>query len=313
MFSCPYFFANSTNANWLLIQKNLFFLRLDLWWAVRGAAPCFGVVTRIVAKAYPVPSVYAGNLIYPMNPITAPSLVRHWRDCLKGNGGSLPRELYSNLIFTAGPAQSSDVIVIQVSFLGTRADGEAFVQALSSWTGERVLLKDIEERSLLSQQDGVAQVLKNGQGRRWMVRGDLVSTLTDEVIDDTVKRFSGMGSLAVWLFELIGGAIEDNGEDTCVSHQQRAAKFTVGALHQWTGREEDEACATSVDAWVKDVLSKVSVGGPFACFLERQEPRSRIEGSFGKDNFERLLQIKRDVDPEGMFKHTFGGGLTKFI
>lgn len=35
----------------------------DLWWAVRGAAPCFGIVTRITAKAYPVPSVYSGNLI----------------------------------------------------------------------------------------------------------------------------------------------------------------------------------------------------------------------------------------------------------
>jgi hypothetical protein len=36
---------------------------LDLWWALRGAGPAFGVVTRYKAKAFPVPVVFAGNLI----------------------------------------------------------------------------------------------------------------------------------------------------------------------------------------------------------------------------------------------------------
>ena len=35
----------------------------DLWWALRGAGPAFGVVTRYKAIAYPVPVVFAGNLI----------------------------------------------------------------------------------------------------------------------------------------------------------------------------------------------------------------------------------------------------------
>ena len=36
---------------------------LDLWWAIRGAGPVFGVVTRYKARAYPVPVVFAGNLL----------------------------------------------------------------------------------------------------------------------------------------------------------------------------------------------------------------------------------------------------------
>ena len=35
----------------------------DLWWAMRGAGPAFGIVTRYKVKAYPVPIVFAGNLI----------------------------------------------------------------------------------------------------------------------------------------------------------------------------------------------------------------------------------------------------------
>ena len=35
----------------------------DLWWAVRGAGPAFGIATRYKARAYPVPMCFAGNLI----------------------------------------------------------------------------------------------------------------------------------------------------------------------------------------------------------------------------------------------------------
>lgn len=35
----------------------------ELWWGIRGAGPVLGVVTRFRAKAYYVPSVFAGNFI----------------------------------------------------------------------------------------------------------------------------------------------------------------------------------------------------------------------------------------------------------
>jgi FAD/FMN-containing dehydrogenase len=39
------------------------FTRADLWFAIRGGGPAFGIVIRYKAKAYPVPVVFAGNLI----------------------------------------------------------------------------------------------------------------------------------------------------------------------------------------------------------------------------------------------------------
>ncbi|PWY99940.1 hypothetical protein BCV70DRAFT_175384 [Testicularia cyperi] len=278
----------------------------DLWWAVRGAAPCFGIVSRLTAKAYPVPSVYSGNLIYPLNPATAGSLIRHWRDCLKAG---LPRSFYTNLILTAGPSKTSHVIVIQVCFLGPKNEGETLVQAISSWTGERLLLKDVEERSFLAQQDGVAKVLKGGVGRRWMVRGDLISTLTDDVIAQSVRKFQGLGSRAVWLFELMGGAVEDSpADETCIGREAREAKFTVGSLQQWSGQAEDRTCIESVERWLNEVVGRVSVGGPYPCFLGRSERMDRVIGAYGLDNFRRLIEIKKRVDPKNMFRHTFGGG-----
>jgi FAD/FMN-containing dehydrogenase len=35
----------------------------EVWWGIRGAGPALGIITRFRAKAYYIPSVYAGNLI----------------------------------------------------------------------------------------------------------------------------------------------------------------------------------------------------------------------------------------------------------
>ena len=142
-----------------------------------------------------------------------------------------------------------------------------------------------------------------------MVRGDLISTLTDDVIAKSVRNFQGLGSRAVWLFELMGGAVEDSpADETCICPEARAAKFTVGSLQQWSGKAEDKTCIESVERWLNEVVDKVSVGGPYPCFLGRSERMDRVIGAYGLENFKRLLEIKARVDPGNIFRHTFGGG-----
>ncbi|THG99243.1 hypothetical protein EW026_g3081 [Hermanssonia centrifuga] len=128
----------------------------DLWWAVRGAGPAFGIATRYKAKAFPVPVCFAGNLIYRFHRATAPSLIKHFRDCIKG----APRELYANVLLTAGPADKDSLVVIQMCYLGPKEEGLEYLQAISSWDGERCLLNEVNEKSFLYQQDSVAQVLR---------------------------------------------------------------------------------------------------------------------------------------------------------
>jgi hypothetical protein len=90
---------------------------------------------------------------------TAPSLIRHFRDCVK----QAPRELYANVFLTAGPADKDSLVVIQMCYAGPKEKGMEYLQALSSWDGERCLLNEVNEKSFLSQQDSVAQVLR-GRG-----------------------------------------------------------------------------------------------------------------------------------------------------
>ncbi|KAJ7072859.1 hypothetical protein C8F01DRAFT_263239 [Mycena amicta] len=270
----------------------------DLWWGLRGAGPAFGVVTRYTAKAFPVPVVFAGNLLYRFHPATAPSLIKHFRDCVKG----APRELYANVLLTAGPEGKDSLIVVQMCFVGPKEKGLEYLLALSSWDGERCLLNEVHEKSFLHQQDSVAQVLRGKPGRQWFIRSALITSLPDEVINETVLQFAGTPVGCTWLFELAGGAIIDH-ENTCVPKSQREASFTIAALHQWEMTIDDDRCIDSAEEWIRDSLKSVQSGGPFPSFLGRHEPAERVIRCYG-DNWKRLVDVKKKYDPKNLFRNT---------
>nr|VWO94971.1 Bifunctional solanapyrone synthase (EC (EC (FAD-dependent monooxygenase sol5) (Prosolanapyrone-II oxidase) (Prosolanapyrone-III cycloisomerase) (Solanapyrone biosynthesis protein 5) [Ganoderma boninense] len=254
----------------------------DLWWAVRGAGPAFGIATRYKVRAYPIPVVFAGNLIYRFHRATAPSLIKHFRDCIK----DAPRELYANVLLTAGPADKDSLVVIQICYVGPKAKGVEYLQAISSWDGERCLLNEVNEKSFLNQQDSVAQVLRGKPGRQWFLRSALITSLTDEIINRTVLAFANTPIGCTWIFELAGGAIGDF-EDNCLPKEQREAAWTVAALHQWDMGIDDPRCITSAEA-----------------LLGRHEDPGRTMACYGK-NWDRLAELKRRYDPDCFFKNNF--------
>lgn len=157
----------------------------EVWWALRGAGATLGVITRFRAKAYYIPSVYAGNFIYMFDPESTPALLRNIRDVIKG----APRTLYLNIIMTAGPPGSGAIVVVQMCFSGTRSEGEMYVQLVSSCDGGKLIFRDFAERTFERQQVAVEEVLKGGKGRKWFIKSDLLLSLTDNVIDESCQRF----------------------------------------------------------------------------------------------------------------------------
>jgi len=272
----------------------------DLWWALRGAGSAFGIVTRYKAKAFPVPVVYAGNLIYRFDRATAPSLMKHFRDCIKG----APRELYANLILTAGPEGQDSLVVIQMSYVGPRAKGQEFLQTISSWDGGPCLLNEVDEKSFFHHQDSVAQVLRARAGNKWFIRSTLINSLPDDIIGNTVLQFADAPVGCTWLFELVGGAMVDV-QDGCIPLNQRQdAAFTVAALHQWDINFDDPRCVTSAEQWIAQTLKPVSLAGPIPSFLGRLESPERVLGCYG-ETWSRLCEIKRKYDPTNVFRSSF--------
>ncbi|KAG8862229.1 hypothetical protein FRB96_001808 [Tulasnella sp. 330] len=272
----------------------------DLFWAIRGAGTAFGIVTRYKVKAFPIPVVYAGNIIYEFHQSTAASLIKHFRDCVK----SAPNELYANVILTAGPRNNGALVVIQICWIGTKDGGLPFLQAIMSWSGEQCLLNEVNEKTFAHQQDSVAKVLKPATGRKWFLRSDVITSLTDEMVHQTVDKFADTPDGCAWLFELAGGAIPDC-QGTCVPGVVRKGAFNVVAFHQWKLEDSDAKCVDDAEEWMKDTVNPLSAGGPYPSFLERKELVTRTMGAFGTENWERLVVLKRKYDNKALFRHNF--------
>lgn len=229
---------------------------------------------------------------------TAASLIKHFRDCVK----NVPRELYANVILTAGP-DGDALVVIQICYLGSQEQGVEFLQAITSWDGEQCLLNEVWEKSFLNQQDSLAQLIRGKAGRKWFIRSDLLNTLSDDTIHETVMRFADTPVGCTWLFELSGGNVSDE-HGGCFPASSRQATWTVAAFHQWELDEDDPKCVSAAEDWIKKTLSPASSGGPYPSFFAIHESGERIKGSFG-DSWPQLCELKRKYDPAGFFKHNF--------
>jgi hypothetical protein len=97
-------------------------------------------------------------------------------------------------------------------YVGSREKGQEYLDAILSWDGEHCLLNEVDEKSFLHQQDSVAQVLRGKgnifsffeinqelaltnlsfflAGRQWFIRSALISSLPDDIINDTVMQFA---------------------------------------------------------------------------------------------------------------------------
>jgi hypothetical protein len=93
---------------------------------------------------------------------------------------------------TAGPPGTPAIVAIQLCFSGSRSEGEQYVQNIGSWSDDRCLFQDFSERSFSRQQLAVEEVLRDGSGRKWYIKSDMLSSLDDDVIEKTCDRFPGV-------------------------------------------------------------------------------------------------------------------------
>jgi FAD/FMN-containing dehydrogenase len=92
----------------------------DLWWAVRGAAPNFGIVTSATIKAYPRTnrSIWTGTLIFDENKIE--------QIVMAINNLELRAPMSIFLYFaTSGAPSFTPTVIVSPFYVGSADDGEA--------------------------------------------------------------------------------------------------------------------------------------------------------------------------------------------
>ena len=271
----------------------------ELNWALRGAGHNFGVATEFEFRLHPVRNVYGGFVAYAGSDAVA--AVQLFRDLMLG----APDELTCTMLLERyGPTQGP-AAVMSVCYSGNDAE---YVRTLNK-TLSAVDVADwqVRDRSYVSMQLCLGR-LPFGLRHYWSAR--CVDSMPDELTEDIVDRFRA-GTLTdpfndTVLLEPINGAVRRGSQQTSAV-PFRGAGFNVTGMAIWGPREADDEQI----AWAKSVAAAAEPYGSFGdgyinyvCEAP-SDGTARAVRTFGEAAFDRLVAVKRRLDPDNFFRSNY--------
>ena len=274
--------------------------RPDLFWGLRGAGANFGIAVAFEFRLQPFEGgVTHGVVMHPAE--RAEALAERYRELVVGGsdavwasfgvGLALPAEDYPPEL--AG----NPVAYVAVLHSGPADDAERDLTALRGLTGAAV--DSIETKSYLATQrlsdDATAW------GHRFSMRSNFLDALPDEVVSAWTERAAAIpggasGGYSVWS---CGGAMASV-PDQDTAFTGRDAGFWASAEIQWDELELDDACR----AWGRSALDEAepyASAGRYVNDVAEVGP-DLARSIYGDDKFERLRALKREWDPDNVFR-----------
>ena len=263
----------------------------DLFWAVRGGGGNFGIVTRFRYRLHPVNMVTGGMLVLPLTQQVL-------RDVVDASVAA-PEEL-TQITFVMGlppapfvPAEAvgMQAVIVMPVHAGPLEDGAA---AMAPFRSIATPLADmVGPMPYPAMYQLTAAGEQPGPG---VIRSSFMPDLDAAAIDTIVERHRGpQGDLAMTQLRVLGGAVARvPAGATAFAHRDATVMASVLA-HGEAPYEDLKAYAESYHA----ELSGRSTG-VYSNFVG-EEDASRLHAAYPGATFERLVQVKRRVDPENVF------------
>jgi FAD/FMN-containing dehydrogenase len=260
----------------------------ELFWGVRGGGGNFGVVTKFELRLHPVSTMYGGMLVYPFP--RAGEVLRRYRDVAT----SAPDELTLFAAMMTSP-DGMPIVAILVGYNGPAAKGEAAIKALRD-------LGPVADQVGVMPYPALQSMLDEGfpSGLQVYWRSDFLSGLTDGAIDTLAAQFASVTSpLSALLIEQLGGAVSRvPAADT--AYGQRDASFNLAVISRWPDPTPGDA---HVD-WARrssEAMRPFTSGGVYLNYLSA-EGEERVRAAYGPEKYNRLVALKRQVDPTNLFR-----------
>lgn len=274
----------------------------DLFWALRGGAGGFGVVTRFSYRLHAVGEVYAGVAFHPVD--AAADLLRTFRAFTP----TAPNALTAMLVFTTAPplpflppeAHGQRVAVLAWCWSGDPAQG---VEALAPFTGHgRPLGSHAGVMPYAAWQQAFDPGAPAGDHYYWTTTQ--FDVLDDALIDALVQLAAAPADpLSEVHVHHLGGAVAAvPGHATAFA--QRDAAFFINVI----GRAGDARRFTAVRDWTRDlraVLTPHARAGMQPNFTgEASELGTRTHDANAQA---RLAALRARYDPAGLLAPVRGG------
>ena len=257
----------------------------ELFWGLRGAGGNLGVVTSLELEAGEL-----GNVVYSQMALDASDtagLLERWGATVE----AAPRELTSFLIL--GPPRNGQPAVAQLMTVWASEDTEAAVGQLEALADAGPLL---QHQAYLVPYTGVVQrpdpaAVHTGGGDP-AVRSALVTHLSDDVAR-AFEQVTASGFAYFLSVRATGGAAHDVAPDA-TAYAHRHQNFLLSAM----GGSQERL----------DVLWDETMGphsdGLYLSFDTDTRPE-RLADAFPGATLDRLRALKREWDPENLFRSNF--------
>lgn len=264
----------------------------DLFWALRGGGGNFGVVTTAHIRVHPVPTVFGGTILYPA--AQARSVLAQLREILR----SAPDELTVDVGMLPGP-DGDPVVFLSPTWSGDLDHGAADDGPVSALT--RLGTPLVADIGKVLRSNALAAVdAMFPHGRMGAMRTRTVTDFSEPIIDIVEQGAHAFTSpfSAILFHQFHGAPTRVPVDSTAVG--RREPHFMAELIALWEGDND-----TRHLQWVQNLhaaLGPHALPGGYVNLLGPESP-DQVADSYGP-NTERLLAIKRTVDPDGVFVGT---------
>ncbi|MGD9704335.1 MAG: FAD-binding oxidoreductase [Acidimicrobiia bacterium] len=278
----------------------------ELFWALKGGGGgTFGVVTAMEIELYPVRTVYAGNLLYPVE--MAREVMTRWRDWASTASDELTSSVvimnFPPLEEVPEPVRGRSFVIVRGCWSGDLAEGEAL---LDEWRNWRAPALDLFGPMPFSAADGISNDPVDPMPA--MVTTEWFDVLADEAIDvlirATVAAPGHQPTLAFSEIRHAGGAVRANAPKAA-NDRGRSGEF----LLEMVGIAPHPHAGLALEAhlrYTRLALAPFVTGAAYLNFMEGREKQERTPTAYSADHLRRVQAVKAAVDPDDRFCHGFG-------
>jgi FAD/FMN-containing dehydrogenase len=273
----------------------------DLFWGLRGGGGNFGAVTEFEFRLHPVgPIVMGGMLVYPRE--RAREVLRFYRDYIEqapdevGGGAALITAPPED--FVPEEVRGKAAMGIIFIYVGSIEDGEEAVRPLRESTNPLVdMVQPMPYVALQQMLDA-----GNPRGVREYFKVDWVKELPDEAIDSIVEHAERLPApFGQLILSPQGGAMRRTSSSD-IALNAPDAPWAYFCLSMWMDPAEDDQNRDWARSFAGEVMKPYEVGTPYPNFIAADEGAARLRSSYGPEKYERLLALKRQCDPDNLFR-----------
>jgi FAD/FMN-containing dehydrogenase len=272
----------------------------DLYWGLRGGGGNFGIVTEFEFGLHPVgPIVLGGMLLYPR--AQAREVLRAYRDFI----ARAPDEVGGGAALISAPPEE----FVPEDMRGQPALGIVYLYVGPVDEGGEALRPLLESTAPMLQMvqpmpySAVQQMMDAGNpfGIHEYFKIDWLEDLPDDAIDVIVDQAEQMPApFAQLILAPMGGAVGQTNGDTALTVPD--ARWAYFCLTMWMDPSEDEDNI----AWTRgfaDAMRQFGLGtAAFPNFISSDEGLERLRLSYGSEKYDRLIELKRQWDPDNVFR-----------